>query len=164
MNKLMPLGLEAWPLITWTSAPLRLETATRFDAPPRSIFSSLTDPEQMCNVFSWMHDISVDNRAAAEPNGLGARRYCHFGNGMVLEEIIVGWEPPHRYAYRGVDETHPFGMIGHLGTIDCLPDREGTLLLWKHYFDHSNPVAMLHQLRASVQMALDSLVVQFNQP
>jgi hypothetical protein len=108
-----------------------------------------------------MHAVTVDNRNAVEPNGLGAKRRCHFGNGMVLEEVIVGWQPPLRYAYRGIDETHPFGMIGHLGIIECRPQGHSTRLIWKHYFEHSNPAAMLKKLDASVLMALDSLHDRF---
>ncbi|MEM7126536.1 MAG: SRPBCC family protein [Chloroflexota bacterium] len=158
----MTLQSQSWSIRQWTSAPLRLETATKLQAPSTDIFFCLTDPKQMCGIFSWMHDITVDNRAATEANGLGAKRSCYFGNGMVLEEIIVGWQPPHRYAYRGVDETHPFGMIGHLGIIECRPEEGGTLLLWQHYFEHSNPKAMLEHLTTSVQTAINSLIERFN--
>ena len=152
-----------WPSPQWTIAPLRLENVVLLNAEPNTIFTCLTDPVQMCSVFSWMHDIHVDNSNAAAPNGLGAKRICHFGNGLVLEELIVGWEPPRRYAYYGIEESHPFGMLGHVGIIECFPDKNGMTLLWKHYFNHLNPAAMLVQLSASAQLAIDSLVERFNE-
>ena len=157
MNNQYPTNAAPWPLAEWTSAPLQLDKAAIIAAPPEAVFTSLSDPAEMCRVFSWMHTITLDNSDAMEPNGLGAKRRCHFGNGMVLEEVIVGWEPPFRYAYRGVDETHPFGMIGHLGIIECRPFNAETNLIWKHYFDHSNPAAMRKQLNESVDMALQCL-------
>ena len=161
MNSQSLSTTEVWPIQKWTSAPLRLEKVAWFPVEPVVVFARLTEPDQMCRIFSWMHDITTDNTNAVQPNGLGAKRRCHFGNGMMLEEVIVGWEPPTRYAYRGVDETHPIGMLGHLGIIECQPRESGTILVWKHYFDHSNPAAMLQQLSASIQMGIDSMHESF---
>ncbi|MBV7327257.1 hypothetical protein KFU94_03180 [Chloroflexi bacterium TSY] len=150
---------QKWSAQAWTFAPLQLKKITILQVKPSVIFTALTEPEQMCRLFSWMHKIEVDNSEATEPNGLGAKRRCSFGNGMVLEEIIVGWQPPTRYAYRGVDETHPFGMVGHLGTIECQPVMDdSTRLIWEHYFEHSNPAAMLKKLNESVDAVLQSMV------
>lgn len=153
-----------WPLPQWTTASLQLEVSARIHAQPTEIFAALTKPEEMCLLFSWMHEVSVDNSNATVPNGLGARRRCAFGNGMVLEEIIVGWEPPWRHAYRGLDETHPFGMVGHLGIIECHPTEGGTSLIWQQYFEHPNPAAMCKQLNASMQMAIQNLQERFSAP
>ncbi len=162
MNSQQHQSTERWPIQGWTSAPLRFEQEVVLQARPRAIFTILTDPEQMCTILAWMHNITVEDPHGGEQIGLGARRRCHFGNGMVLEELIVGWQPPLRYAYRGVDETHPFGMNGHLGIIECQPHDQGTHLIWRHYFDHSNLQAMRKQLAASMQMAIDSLLEQFH--
>jgi uncharacterized protein YndB with AHSA1/START domain len=163
MNSRVQQPEATWSVHQWTSAPLQLKRSVALQARPGVVFATLTDPEQMCDLFSWMHAVGVDNHDASEPNGVGAKRRCHFGNGMVLEEVIVGWEPPTRYAYLGVDETHPFGMTGHLGTIECQPDGTGTRLVWSHYFEHANPEAMLEQLSASIEMAINSLVERFQE-
>lgn len=162
MNNPTKNGINPCSILKWTTAPLRLETGTQLLASQNAVFESLTDPDQMCEVFSWMHHISVDEQTMMKGYGVGTKRFCHFGNGMVLEEVIVEWHPPYRYAYRGNDENHPFGMTGHLGIIECTPGGKGTQLIWKHYFDHSNLKAMLGQLNASVQMVLESLIERFN--
>ena len=91
----------------WTMAPLQLATTHLLDVEMGIIFQALSDPNHLCQLFPWMQQIEVDNTAAQTPNGLGAKRRCHFGNGLVLEETIVGWWPPNGYAYRSTDEAHP---------------------------------------------------------
>ncbi len=150
---------EEREVAAWTSAPLRLEKVVRLAAKPADVFRSLTDPDEMCRIFGWMHAVTVDNAQAEVTGGLGARRQCHFGNGMVLEEVVVGWQPPHQYVYQGVDETHPFGMRGHVGVITCTEMADGdTELRWRHYFDHSNPEAMCQQLDESLNTAIQGLL------
>ena len=145
-----------------TVAPLRLEKKTRLSAPPAVIFELLSNHEKWPSLFPWVNAVRIDNSNAVIKNGLGARRICNFGNNMVLEEIIVGWNPPRSYAYGVLDETHPFGMIGHVGVVICEADRDNTAeLAWQHYFDHPNLDAMLQQLDSTMSMAMNSLLDRF---
>ena len=83
---------------------------------------------------------------------LGAKRTCLMGNGMVLEEIIVGWQEPQMYAYAGLDNNHPFGMRQHLSVSSCAAlSAESTHLTWQHYFHHANAAAMCLQLDQGAQ-------------
>ena len=78
---------------------------------------------------------------------------------MVLEEVIVGWQPPHMYAYAGLDETNPFGMQNHLSVMQYEPLAENQMRLrWQHYFDHANPAAMRDNLESSLEAAVQSLI------
>lgn len=115
----------------------------------------------MCSIFTWIHEVYIDNEHAITPGGLGARRSSYFGNGLVLNEIIVGWQPPFRYAYQGVELAHPFGMFGHLAIVECYRRGSRTQLIWKHYFNHLNPQAMLEQLTASMEMVVDRMQNRF---
>lgn len=161
MNK--AVAVARWNPKEWTQAPLRLEIQLVLPAPSHLVFASLTDPEEMCAIFAWMHKVVVDHQTidTLQVYGLGTKRRCFFGNGMVLEEVIVGWEPPLRYAYLGVDATHPFGMVGHLGIIICNPHGTETELLIQHYFDHPNPPAMCQQLEISLQQGLERMQERF---
>lgn len=161
---------EAGPITNrWTDAPLRVATEALINTDPEPLFRALSDPDQMCRLFPWMQHVSVEsikgsvrNRPlagnGADPAGHQMIRRCHFGNGMVLEEAIVSWHPPHQLAYRGIDETHPFGMIGHVGIVLFTPDQIATRLNWQQFFHHSNPDAMCAQIGANMEMALETLI------
>lgn len=153
---------NSFDISRWTNAPLRLQATAWLKAAPEAVFHDLSDPLRMCHVFPWMDTVQVRSKTAEPSYGPGARRYCHFGNGMVLEEVIVSWEPPFRYAYKGVDETHPFGMLDHLGVIRCDAQDGGTLLTWQHYFDHHNVEAMSEQLGGSMKEAITGLAARYN--
>ena len=75
-------------------------------------------------------------------------------NGLVLEEEIVDWQPPHGYASRGVDTTHPFGMRGHVAVLAVIPAKHGSQLVWQQYFEHSNVPAMAEQMEQSMAAAI----------
>jgi Polyketide cyclase / dehydrase and lipid transport len=147
----------------WTTAPLRLEQAVWLPAVPAAVFALLSNHEALPRLFVWIHRVMVDNSHAIVPGGLGARRICLFGDDMILEEIIVGWDPPHLYAYAGVDATHPFGMTGHVGIIQCAASgTDGTLMRWQQFFDHPHLIAMQTQLDRSLHAAMRNLLCYFN--
>ncbi len=142
----------------WTAAPLHMIGEEHLPVPASMVFEALTNPALMCRTFPWMHNVEINNYTA-NVFGLGSTRRCHFGNGLVLEERIVGWVPPCGYAYRSTDFNHPFGMRGHVGTVDIVPTANGCVLTMKHYFDHSNPAAMRDKLQESMQAAVRNLAV-----
>lgn len=142
-----------------TSAQLQFEKVARLQTPQSVVFAALSNHQQWPRLFPWVHTVSVDNSQAIVPNGLGARRICHFGPNLVLEELIVGWYPPHAYAYAGLEESHPFGMQGHVAAILCQPEGEqATALTWQHYFEHGNLAAMLHQLDGTMTAVFQNLI------
>ncbi len=145
------MSLQPFDVSEHTAAPLRIVIEERFSVSAEFLFQAFTDPHLMCRTFPWMSAVTV------EGNGVGAIRRCHFGNGLILEEEIVGWWPEYGYAFRGIDHNHPFGMRGHLGHVWCEPSDNGSQLTWKQYFDHSNPVAMLEKLRESMCGAIENL-------
>lgn len=142
-----------------TSAQLQLEKMARLRAPQSVVFETLSNHQQWPRLFPWVHTVSIDNSQAIVPNGLGARRICHFGNNLVLEEIIVGWHPPQAYAYAGLEESHPFGMQDHVAAIICQSeDDHTTTLTWQHYFEHGNLAAMLQQLDGTMTAVIQNLI------
>lgn len=154
---------QQFDIAQWTAAPLQLTSEERFSTSAEAIFQALTDPGIMCRIFPWMDTIDVSKNAADGQTkmGLGSVRRCQFGNGMVLEEIIIGWCPPTGFAFKGVDHNHPFGMRGHVATLHFDEDKDGCQLTWKHYFDHSNPAAMRDQLIESVNAVFNNLKTCF---
>ena len=146
----------------WTSAPLRLEKQVWLKTSVKEAFEALSNPTRWPQLFPWIQKVTVDNETAVIPNGLGAKRICHFGNGLVLEDIIVGWEPPHRYAYAGVDETHPFGMVGYVALVVCQAAASGLAhLQWQHFFDHPNPQMMIKRLEVNLETAVCHLIERY---
>ena len=95
--------------------------------------------------------------AANGAQAVGALRTCMLSNGLVLEEEIVDWQPPHGYTYRGIDATHPFGMRGHVGVLSSASARHGSRLVWQQYFDHSNVPAMREQMEQSMATAIEAM-------
>ena len=139
-----------------TSAPLQLTLESNCATSVQKLFSAFTDPNLMCQIFPWMHEIAI-TEMDEQFGGVGASRRCYFGNGLLLEETIVGWWPPSGYAYQVDDRNHPFGMRGHVGTLWFEPTEDSSLVVWKQYFDHSNPAAMREKMLESMTVALNNL-------
>ncbi len=145
----------------WTAAPLQITLTTILKASPDVVFHALSDPEMMCQVFSWMDSVTVASPVASGEQTVGVLRTCIMDNGLVLEEEIVDWQPPQGYAYRGIDATHPFGMRGHVSVLSFTPVECGCQFVWQQYFDHSNIPAMREQLKQSMEAAVETLLRRF---
>ena len=145
-----------------TEAPLRLAKSVWLRASQEKIFAIVSSPIEMPRLFPWVQNVTVDSSQAEVEGGVGTRRCCNFGEGMVLEETIVGWNPPRMVAYRCQDETNPFGLRSHLGLVTCrVKAEEGTILTWRQYFDHPNPPEMVEKLDNSLSIAFQRLVDRF---
>ncbi|MFC1975699.1 SRPBCC family protein [Chloroflexota bacterium] len=150
-------------ITNFTTAPLRLVQSVWLKVSQEKIFFIVSNPQEWSRLFPWVQSVTVDSRQAEVEGGVGARRCCNFGNGMVLEETIVAWNPPHMYAYSCQDETNPFGLKDHLGLVTCQADAEaGTILTWRQYFAHPNPQAMVEKMDGSLSMAILKLINRFN--
>ena len=150
---------DPFDLTRWTTASQQLEKVVYLAWAAEALFELMTNHRRWPQIFPWLAQVTVDNSLALVPDGLGSRRVCHFGNGMVLEEVIVGWLPPQMYAYASLDENHPFGMREHLSLVWCESQTdEFTRLRWQHYFHHANPAAMCQQLDESVSAACHNLI------
>jgi len=150
-------ALDDFRVMDWTTAPLRLARSVQLQAAPPQSFDSVADHAKMAELFPWIQSVTVDNSQAETVGGLGALRCCSFGPGMLLEERIVGWQPPAMYAYACRDDS-PFGLTDHLGLVTCeAGGPESTVLTWRLYFNHPNPVAMQEKIDGSFSLALDSL-------
>jgi uncharacterized protein YndB with AHSA1/START domain len=141
----------------WTVAPLQITLTAMINAAPDVVFQAFSDPEIMCQVFSWVDRVTVVPPAANGTQAVGALRTCMLSNGLVLEEEIVDWQPPHGYTYRGIDATHPFGMRGHVGALSFVSAKHGCQFRWQHYFDHSNVPAMREQMKQSMAAAVKAV-------
>ena len=145
-----------------TQAPLRLARSAWLKASQEKVFWLVSNPEALSKLIPWVRSVMMDNSQAVVEGGVGARRCCNFGNGLVLEETIVSWHPPSMYAYACVEETNPFGLTGHLGLVTCEADSaEETILTWRHYFDHPNPAAMQEKMEDSLSMTMQTLLNRF---
>lgn len=139
-----------------SSAPLQLTLEGRCSMSVDKLFEAFTNPNLMCRIFPWMHDVALVE-ADEQYGGIGASRRCYFGNGLVLEETMIGWWPPNGYAFRVEDDEHPFGMRDHVGTIWFESTNDGSRITWKQYFNHSNPAAMRQNLFESMTIALNNV-------
>jgi hypothetical protein len=148
----------------WTTAPLQIALTANFKGSPNVVFHALSDPEMMCQVFSWVDRVTVVPPASSSVFAVGALRTCLMSNGLILEEEIVDWQPPLGYAYRGIDATHPFGMRGHVSVLSFTPAECGCQFIWRQYFEHSNVPAMREQMEQSMAAAIDVLLGRFGGP
>jgi hypothetical protein len=166
-NSVITGGLN---ITRFTQAPLRLVQSVWLKASQEKVFSIVSNHNELEKLFPWIQSVSVDSSQADVEGGVGVRRCCNFGNGLVLEETIVGWNPPYMYAYACQDETNPFGLKGHLGLVTCQADAEdgtilpedGTILTWRQYFGHPNPQAMVEKMDGSLSIAIQKLMNRFS--
>jgi carbon monoxide dehydrogenase subunit G len=143
----------------WTTAPLRLSLSAIFHAQPGTVFDALSNPKMMCRILPGIDRIVIESGSAAGTNGVGAVRTCTLDSGLILREEITHWQPPHRYAFRGLEEEHPLGMRDHLSVLALDSRREGTRLIWKQYFNHSNLPLVSAQLQQSMETTLAKLIM-----
>ncbi len=95
-NDLRPIG--GFNVAETTKAPLRLAKSTWLRATPTAIFNVVPDHAELGQLFPWIHKVTIDTSKAPD-GGVGTRRCCDFGDGLVLEEVIVAWKPPQMYAF-----------------------------------------------------------------
>lgn len=154
-----PRLVNSFNVVEFTPAPLRLARSAWLKAAQAKVFWLVSHPEALSKLIPWVRSVTMDNNQAVVEGGVGARRRCNFGHGLVLEETIVSWQPPSMYAYACVEETNPFGLTGHLGLVTCeADDVEETILTWRHYFDHPNPAVMQEKMEASLSMTMQTLI------
>ncbi len=145
-----------------TQAPLRLARSAWLKASQEKVFGLVSHHEELSKLIPWVRSVTMDNSQAAVEGGVGARRCCNFGNGLVLEETIVAWYPPYMYAYACAEETNPFGLTGHLGLVICEADgAKETILTWRHYFNHPNPAVMQEKMEGSLSLTMQTLLNRF---
>ncbi len=145
----------------WTSAPLQITLAATIETEPSVLFQAFSNPETMCQIFTWMDRVTIAPPTTDQAQGVGAIRTCYLGNGLILEEEIVNWQPPYGYVFRGAEATHPFGMRGHVGVLSFNRQERGCHFLWLQYFEHNNVPAMREQLEQSMKAALNTLIHRF---
>ena len=123
----------------------------------------VSDHHRMSELVPWIRDAAMDTSHTGQAVGVGSIRCCNFGNGLVLEEKIALWHPPYLYAYSCLENTNPFGLLGHLSLVVCEAVAPvETVLTWQHYFDHANPQAMQEKMDSSMTMAFQTLVSRFD--
>ncbi|MDX1523713.1 MAG: SRPBCC family protein [Anaerolineae bacterium] len=157
-----PIVIAGLNITTLTLAPLRLVKSVWLRASQDKVFSVVADHQQLTELLPWVDSVTIDSSAAEVEGGIGTKRTCNFGNGLVLEEEIVGWNPPRMYAYQGVEATHPFGMKGHVAVVICEAQADHTMTLtWQHYFDHANPAAMQERMDDGMTCVMQRLIKRF---
>lgn len=109
----------------------------RLAAPPDAVFAILSDHAHY-ERFDGIRRSELARPGAADPNGLGARRWVWLGP-LRFEEEITAFEPPSRldYVIRDVKGL-PFRHEG--GSIRLEPDGAGTHALWTSEFEIPIPL------------------------
>lgn len=101
-------------------------------APIAFVFERLVDHEAMSAWPGLSACLLV--REGTPRNGLGAIRELHT-YGMVLQEEVVQYEPPHRYDYRIIRGL----PVQHRGTVTLAEDGPGVKLHWHIEFSSKWP-------------------------
>jgi hypothetical protein len=90
---------------------------------------------------------------------------CTFADGSRLREEIVGWHPPHAYAFHIPNEfafPEPSSFRNHLTVFTCEPDGAGaTILGWRHYFESPAPELVRGLMAQVMDASIGNLIGRF---
>ena len=131
---------EAVPVDSLTSAPRRVQVSARLDKPIEQVWAYLGNHQNLIEYSDGiLGEVSVDDSAAAEPQGVGTQRKCVTSDGKDrFVEKIVYYKAPYAFAYSAVENT--WGLKNHLAVVSLEPDKNGgTIVRWDQYFDHMMP-------------------------
>ena len=157
--------VDGFDIEGWTNAPLRLQHAIRLAAPRTDVFALIADHGRIPEWFPMVAQVDVCNQHADAPGGIGAIRYCTLTNGVVMAETILACNAPQLLCY-AIHEDNVFGLRNHLGVItlevtNAHAADDHTILTWQHYFNHTNPGAMVAKLDANLRVGLQNLMDHF---
>jgi hypothetical protein len=91
---------------------------THIDRRPDDVWKTVSDAGAISVWFPGIEMSSVD----------GTVRRCSMGGAELVEEILTVDDELRRFQYRIVDGPMPIEF--HLGTVDVLPDGDGSLLIY----------------------------------
>jgi len=127
-----------------TAAPLRMQGTFIFNADQATVFSRVSEPEQMASWFPLLKGGDLDHAKSCTVGQWdeGSKRTC-YTNGMgKLHETIHHWDAPHSYAYEVQNFMMP--LENHLALMIVTPiTPERSQLVWNQYFDLTG-IAMRH--------------------
>ena len=141
-------GLQSQP------APLQADYQAFLLAPVAAAFAMVGNHESYREFVPNLKNITLCQSKR------GLIRVCDFGHGMIVEEQILLWQPPTRFAYAMLT-PNPFGIRHHYATVTCQPYKAGTQLRWQHYFEHDDLTAMLSMLNKMFEAFFIRLFGQF---
>ncbi len=148
-----------------TDAPLQLIKLAGLRASPEEVFAVVGDHVGMTGWVPGLTGVQLDSSEAAVEGEEGAVRVCEFADGSRLREEIVGWNPPHMYAFHIPDEysfPEASSFEGHLTVFTCEPDGTGgTILAWRQYFNSEAPEAVRRMMAQIMEASLGNLVSRF---
>jgi hypothetical protein len=146
---------------TVTSAPLRVITTARLDAPLVEVFAVIADHGGLSAWLPLIEQVQVDHSNAAVEGGDGTVRSCTLQGGAILQETIIGFDPPHMYGYT-IADGNAFGVQNHLGVVSLAADDRGnTILTWQQYFDHPEADMAAQQYSAAHDLGIQGLIARF---
>lgn len=153
-------ALEAVPVISHTTAPLRVHTETRLDASVSEVWDYISDHSNLLEYSNGaLGDVSIDS-SKADPRGVGLRRVCETPDrsGRFVERV-VHVDAPYAFAY--VVEENTWGMVGQLGRVSLRPDgKNATVLQWDIYFDHQQP-EMASEVANNIRGMMQGMMLPF---
>jgi uncharacterized protein YndB with AHSA1/START domain len=112
-----------------------IEVRRRFNAPPEKVWEIYTDHAGW-KEWAGFSDSWLETQGSPDRNGVGCLRGFS-GNGVTVFEEVTEFEAPRRMVYRVVRGGIP--MRDHEGTVELLPDGDGTELIWRCRFESRIP-------------------------
>jgi uncharacterized protein YndB with AHSA1/START domain len=95
-------------------------------APPEIVFDVLTDHRRYPEITP-LRRAELEREGEPAPNGLGAIRVLSALPGPPMREEVIGYDPPHRFAYTVLSGL-PFR--DHVGTVELTPSDGGTKVVY----------------------------------
>lgn len=113
------------------------------DRAPDEVWKTVSDAGAISTWFPLIEQSTAE----------GSRRSCTLhGGGQLEEEIVTSDEELRRFQYRIISGDMPVDF--HLGTIDVLPDGDGSLVI---YSTDVSPDAVAEQMDGIIAEGLDGL-------
>ena len=113
---------------------LEFELRTHVPASPEAAWAAYTDHAGWRD-WAGFQEVVLRQRGDPAPNGLGAIRVLRRA-GLAIEEEVVRFDPPRRFAYRLVAGLP---VRDYRGEVTFAPDGEGTALAWRVEFRPAVP-------------------------
>ena len=145
----------------YTSAPQQTEGWIEFREAPEKVFARVADHAGMEDWLPRSQQITVSHPHPVAPgeSTVGTARHITMQGGLTIVETVVYWNPPHCYAYTAQGEHFPLRNYVGLFVVDASDGQSGRLI-FREYFDQTNPVRQTLLMRGAVhffQVALGNL-------
>ncbi len=135
-----------------TAAPLQLSRSAEVRANTETVWSYLTDANNLPELFASIRSVDESKR--------GTKRVVRLANGGTVRETVVADDDSARTFGYAIADSNSMQIDDHLAVVTVLPadERQGSVVTWSHYFNAQGDktrVEMANSLAAAFERLTD---------